>query len=133
MSSTAFARGAAERTRDGQAVCRLAEVQNEEYLLKSDVMNEIDRLFEHSRRHHDDEAVDVIAGVNLSLKRLKTYQLPDRTAPCGQWLPNYDRDAPTYDSGLMIRYFHCSVCKGDISDRYGLYRYCPHCGAKMEE
>lgn len=104
-----------------------------EYLLKSDVFDTIDYLSEHSRKVRDDEAVAVIAGVNLFLKRLDTHQLADDGTRIGRWIPNVNRDAPTYDSGLMIRYFHCSVCKGDISDRYGFLWYCPHCGAKMED
>ncbi len=102
-----------------------------EYLLKSDVMNEIEHCMRCCGEFVDDDFFGILDTERMNLNALNTYQFPDK--PYGIWQPNYDRDAPTYDSGLMIRYFHCSVCKGDISDRYGLYRYCPHCGAKMED
>ena len=28
-------------------------------------------------------------------------------------------------------YYDCSECGEQISDRYGLFPYCPYCGAKM--
>ena len=31
-----------------------------------------------------------------------------------------------------IRYYDCSECGRTVTDRYGMFRYCPWCGAKME-
>lgn len=105
-----------------------------EYLLKSDVLNEMEAKAKWCEEFGYEDIDVWMREEAENLANLDTYQLRDeQLAPYGQWLPNYGRDAPTYDGGLMIRYFHCSVCKGDISDRYGLYRYCPHCGAKMED
>lgn len=33
---------------------------------------------------------------------------------------------------LLPIYYDCSECGESISDRYGLFPYCPHCGARME-
>ena len=33
--------------------------------------------------------------------------------------------------GFEHEYYICSECGDEISDRYGLYPYCPYCGAKM--
>ena len=105
-----------------------------EYLLKLDVLEEITECMKCCSQFVDDDFFAILDHERMKLQKMKTYQLQDKQAePNGQWLPNDNRDAPTYDSGLMIRYFHCSVCNGDISDRYGKYRYCPHCGARMED
>ena len=39
---------------------------------------------------------------------------------------------PDWENGRKIEYYECERCTYTISDRYGLYRYCPDCGAKME-
>ena len=105
-----------------------------EYLLKADVMRTLARHFDFYESKKMLDVADGIEDARESLRLLNTYRFRDvQVIQYGQWIPNDNRDAPTYDNGLMIRYFHCSVCNGDISDRYGKYRYCPHCGAKMEE
>lgn len=102
-----------------------------EYLLRSDVLNFMTEQFDFYDSRGLWDVADGIEDAKEVLQKLNAYQFPNaQVVVHGQWLTN--RDAPTYDNGLMIRYFHCSVCKGDISDRYGKYRYCPHCGAKME-
>ncbi len=35
--------------------------------------------------------------------------------------------------GRTVRYFACSECGQEISDVYGLFPYCPYCGAEMME
>lgn len=105
-----------------------------EYLLKDDVLRKMGRLYGFYDSGGHTDSADAIADAEEILRQLCTYRLRDvQVIAHGQWLPNDNRDAPTYDRGLMIRYFHCSVCNGDISDRYGKYRYCPHCGARMED
>ena len=51
----------------------------------------------------------------------------------GIWLKK--SDAPTYglykDFTIPTNYYYCSNCKQVISDRYGLYPYCPYCGSSM--
>lgn len=105
-----------------------------EYLLKADVLDFLARQFDFYDSKGMWDVADGIEDAKEVLQRFNTYRLQEAIANVqGQWLPNVNRDALTYDNGLMIRYFHCSVCNGDISDRYGKYRYCPHCGARMED
>lgn len=105
-----------------------------EYLLKADVLGEMEWKAKWCERFGYEDIAIWMREEAENLERLDTFQLQDEQVVAnGQWLPNVNRDAPTYDNGLMIRYFHCSVCNGDISDRYGKYRYCPHCGARMED
>lgn len=37
------------------------------------------------------------------------------------------------DTEFRVNGWYCSQCLYEISDRYGKYRYCPMCGAKMKE
>jgi hypothetical protein len=54
---------------------------------------------------------------------------PETLRPKGRWFNTgntYEDEYCRYD------YFECSVCECEIAGRYGLQRYCPGCGAKME-
>lgn len=105
-----------------------------EYLLKADVLEEMEQKAKWCERFGYEDIAIWMREEAENLAELDTYEIPEQgIVQIGLWIPNYDRDAPTYDSGQMIRYFHCSVCNGDISDRYGKYRYCPHCGVRMED
>lgn len=33
---------------------------------------------------------------------------------------------------FQTHYYKCSHCRYVMSDRYGLYKYCPNCGARMD-
>ena len=46
----------------------------------------------------------------------------------GHWIKSEEANGMKH---LMIEYYDCSECGEQISDRYGLYPYCPYCGAKM--
>ena len=56
-----------------------------------------------------------------------------RVAPVryAHWCNNYD--SPTYMCGKELHYYDCSECGSVISDWYGLFPFCPYCGAKMGE
>lgn len=48
----------------------------------------------------------------------------------GEWIRD---DDSYYVDGYASYYdFQCSVCGEMVTDRHGLPRYCPWCGAKME-
>lgn len=54
---------------------------------------------------------------------------PESLRPKGRWIDTGDTFEDEY---CRYNYFECSVCECEIAGRYGLYRYCPNCGAKME-
>ena len=47
----------------------------------------------------------------------------------GRWIKNENVSASDM---FLSAYYDCSECGEEISDRYGLYAYCPFCGAKMD-
>lgn len=49
----------------------------------------------------------------------------------GRWALNEDCQ-PFYNYCTADYYYNCSECNYTISSRYGLYNYCPNCGAKMD-
>lgn len=46
--------------------------------------------------------------------------------PKSYWMP----DVTVAQQPGHIRYYKCHNCGYQISSRYGLYKYCPNCGAK---
>ena len=105
-----------------------------EYLLKGEVMGFLAEQFDFYDSRGLWDVADGIEDAREVLQKMDTYQLLDgQVVAHGQWMPAYDRIAPTYEGGQLVQHFYCSVCKKDITDRYGKYRYCPYCGAKMEE
>ena len=105
-----------------------------EYLLRSDVLNFMTEQFDFYDSRGLWDVADGIEDAREILQMLNSYQFPNvQVIAHGQWMPAYDRIAPTYEGGQLVQHFYCSVCKKDITDRYGKYRYCPYCGAKMEE
>ena len=84
----------------------------------------IDKLYKmlHDCFWADDEELDAVI---TTLNDLPSAE-PERKT--GRWREHYDRDDCMY-------FWDCSVCH-NISHKTFLdktkYRYCPHCGAKME-
>lgn len=48
----------------------------------------------------------------------------------GRWIR---KDTPTHSVSGDLCYYDCSACGGTISNWYGIYPFCPYCGAQMEE
>ena len=46
----------------------------------------------------------------------------------GRWI---DTGETYEDEKCRYNYWECSECNNQIAGRYGLYYYCPNCGAKM--
>ena len=47
----------------------------------------------------------------------------------GWWI---DTGETYEDEKCRYNYWECSECNNQIAGRYGLYYYCPNCGAKMD-
>lgn len=85
----------------------------------------------------DGASPDKRDGYNLGLYKMwqEVQNAPTVEPKQGEWVHN--NDIPTYmpsrDPNRMIEilYYDCSACGESISDRYGKFPYCPHCGAKM--
>ena len=49
----------------------------------------------------------------------------------GRWVPEYEYGGT--DGGTAVSAYGCSVCHGYVGWLFGeVYKYCPHCGAKMD-
>ena len=66
----------------------------------------------------------LIQNLKRELKELKAKKV-------GRWKKN--SDTPTFIGIHTLYYYDCSACGNTISNWYGLYPFCPYCGAQMEE
>ena len=70
-----------------------------------------------------------------------TDYLKEKVEKCGGWIPLFESDIsgwnPDFAGNDPIGGYMCSVCKEeaiyDCNDKFVLSKFCPNCGAKMDE
>lgn len=100
-----------------------------QYLLKQDVLDEIENSIRCCDKYGDAVAADTLNTERTNLLGLTTYQMADeRLEMAGEWLP-----VPrSMYFNPEFKLFRCSICDKQIEDRGGLYKFCPACGARMD-
>ena len=70
--------------------------------------------------------------MNVAIKYVVTAPTVDAVEVVhGRWVPEYEYDGTV--GGTAVSAYGCSVCHGYVGWLFGEdYKYCPHCGAKMD-
>lgn len=100
-----------------------------QYLLKQDVLDEIENSIKRCEKYGDNTAADTLNTERTNLLGLTTYQFePEWLEVAGGWLPV--PRSMYFKPGFKL--FRCSVCSEQIESSGGLYKFCPACGARMD-
>ena len=94
------------------------------YIKRTDAINEINRG-------------DILVGNNAEWAREIIWRTPYAdVAPVkhGHWIENHvSTGVKAFGcKEMMLAGFKCSVCGENVDVSEGDYRYCPHCGTKMD-
>ena len=88
-----------------------------------------DALIHELNNSHYPGAPYIDAGISIAIGKVCDAPTIDPERKTGKWERKYSR--PGVYADLC---WHCSICGGKFSDTYAnMWKYCPDCGAKMEE
>lgn len=78
--------------------------------------------------NQDDEQIFYVTGEDIDAAPTID---PENLRPTAHWIKDSEVENPYRGSGTK---YHCSACgrRAGYKQRW-IYKYCPHCGAKMED